>query len=57
MDDDDAREFSRGIVLGFFDQAESTFEKMETALYEQTLISLLPLSFFPHIGRLETPEH
>lgn len=38
MDDDKhEREFSRGIVYGFFEQAESTFDKMEKAL-------LVPLS-------------
>ncbi|KAI5278160.1 hypothetical protein KEM54_004777, partial [Ascosphaera aggregata] len=31
MDDDSEREFSKGIVYGFFEQAESTFKKMETA--------------------------
>lgn len=34
MDDDESdREFSNGIVFGFFDQAEATFKKMDTALY------------------------
>ncbi|KAJ5293126.1 uncharacterized protein N7443_009079 [Penicillium atrosanguineum] len=33
MDDDDDRDFSKGIVYGFFDQAHNTFEKMENALY------------------------
>jgi len=32
MDDDREREFSRSIVYGFFDQAESTFVKMEIAM-------------------------
>ena len=33
MDEDDgSREFSRGIVFGFFEQAEATFEKMNDAL-------------------------
>ncbi|KAI5285490.1 hypothetical protein KEM55_000639, partial [Ascosphaera atra] len=31
MDDDSEREFSKGIVYGFFEQAESTFTKMEAA--------------------------
>ena len=31
-DDEDEREFSRSIVYGFFEQAETTFKKMETAL-------------------------
>lgn len=33
MDEDDEREFSSGIVLGFLDQAESTFKSMDVALY------------------------
>lgn len=43
MDDDDSeREFSRSIVFGFFEQAEQTFVKMDTALYaDQTAV--LPL--------------
>lgn len=32
MDDDDDKDFSKGIVYGFFEQAEATFQKMETAL-------------------------
>lgn len=32
MDDDDDRDFSKEIVYGFFDQAESTFDKIEEAL-------------------------
>lgn len=31
-DDEDDRDFSKGIVFGFFEQAEGTFEKMESAL-------------------------
>ncbi|KAL9065638.1 MAG: hypothetical protein Q9161_008082 [Pseudevernia consocians] len=31
-DDEDEREFSRSIVYGFFEQAEATFEKMDTSL-------------------------
>lgn len=31
-DDEDDRDFSRSIVFGFFDQAEETFKKMDTAL-------------------------
>lgn len=37
MDDDDEREFSKGIVYGFFEQADSTFEKMEKAMLVVTL--------------------
>jgi osomolarity two-component system phosphorelay intermediate protein YPD1 len=32
MDDEEDREFSKEIVWNYFDQAESTFEKMDTAL-------------------------
>lgn len=32
MDDDEERDFSKGIVYGYFDQAEGTFGKMEKAL-------------------------
>lgn len=32
MDDDEDREFSKEIVYGFFEQAESTFKKIEEAL-------------------------
>ena len=32
MDDDEDRDFSKGIVYGFFDQAEGTFDKMGKAL-------------------------
>lgn len=39
MDDDDDRDFSKGIVFGFFEQAVTTFDKMEKALYVN-----LPLS-------------
>lgn len=31
-DDEEEREFSRSIVYGFFDQAETTFKKMDAAL-------------------------
>jgi osomolarity two-component system phosphorelay intermediate protein YPD1 len=31
-DDEDDRDFSKGIVYGFFEQAESTFENMDKAL-------------------------
>ena len=31
-DEDEDREFSKGIVFGFFEQAESTFTKMDRAL-------------------------
>lgn len=32
MDDDEERDFSKGIVYGFFEQADGTFEKMEKAM-------------------------
>jgi len=31
-DDEDEREFSKSIVYGFFEQADATFMKMDTAL-------------------------
>ena len=37
-DDEDDREFSRSIVFGFFEQAETTFQEMETALYVKTTV-------------------
>lgn len=33
MDDDDDRDFSKGIVFGFFEQAVTTFETMEKKMY------------------------
>lgn len=46
MDDDDDRDFSKGIVYGFFDQAESTFDKMGKALDEKKLSELSSLGHF-----------
>lgn len=46
MDDDDDRDFSKGIVYGFFDQAHNTFEKMETALEGKKLEELSQLGHF-----------
>ena len=34
-EDEDDREFSRGIVFDFFDQAQDTFRAMEADLYTQ----------------------
>ncbi|KAE8131746.1 signal transduction histidine kinase [Aspergillus pseudotamarii] len=45
-DEDEDRDFSKGIVFGFFDQAEQTFEKMETALEEKNLNDLSSLGHF-----------
>lgn len=36
MDDEEDREFSKEIVWNYFDQAETTFEKMDTALFVYT---------------------
>lgn len=33
MDDDEDRDFSKEIVYGFFEQAVSTFVKMDQAMY------------------------
>ncbi|KAF9889771.1 hypothetical protein FE257_007077 [Aspergillus nanangensis] len=46
MDDEDDRDFSHGIVFGFFDQAETTFENMETALESKNLGELSSLGHF-----------
>ncbi|BCR97019.1 Hpt domain-containing protein [Aspergillus luchuensis] len=47
MDDDDSdRDFSKGIVFGFFDQAESTFVKMEDALRREDLSDLSSLGHY-----------
>lgn len=32
-DEEDDREFSKGIVYGFLEQAEQTFDKMDASLY------------------------
>jgi hypothetical protein len=39
-EDDDDKEFSRGIVFGFLEQADQTFDKMDASLYLK--ISLSP---------------
>jgi len=36
-DDEEEREFSKSIVYGFFEQVESTFEKMDAAMYVMRL--------------------
>ncbi|KAI2610993.1 histidine-phosphotransfer domain, HPT domain-containing protein [Hypoxylon fragiforme] len=47
MDDsEDDREFSKSIVFGFFEQAEETFEKMDTALESRNLEELYRLGHF-----------
>ncbi|KAI5862369.1 histidine-phosphotransfer domain, HPT domain-containing protein [Durotheca rogersii] len=47
MDDsEDDREFSKSIVYGFFEQAEETFEKMDTALEARNLDELYRLGHF-----------
>ena len=33
MDEDNDKEFSKGIVYGFFEQAETTFDGMETSMF------------------------
>ena len=40
MDDEDDRDFSKGIVYGFFDQAKATFKKMEDELYVRRIFFL-----------------
>ncbi|KAI1368952.1 histidine-phosphotransfer domain, HPT domain-containing protein [Xylaria arbuscula] len=47
MDDsEEEREFSKSIVYGFFEQAEETFEKMDTALASKDLEELYRLGHF-----------
>jgi len=47
MDEDDpTREFSKGIVFGFFEQAESTFEKIDEHLKSRDLAQLSSLGHF-----------
>ncbi|KAL4932692.1 Hpt domain-containing protein [Aspergillus undulatus] len=46
MDEEGEHDFSQGIVFGFFEQAETTFEKMETALKEKKLSELSSLGHF-----------
>ncbi|KAJ5105285.1 hypothetical protein NUU61_002632 [Penicillium alfredii] len=46
MDDDDDRDFSKGIVYGFFDQAENTFNKIEKAIKDKKLDELSSLGHF-----------
>ncbi|KAK9378637.1 putative multistep phosphorelay regulator 1 [Kockiozyma suomiensis] len=47
MDDsEEDRDFSRGIVYGYFEQAENTLESMQTGLVEKDFESLNQLSHF-----------
>ncbi|KAF3905707.1 hypothetical protein AA313_de0200930 [Arthrobotrys entomopaga] len=46
MDDDGDREFSLGLVEGFFDQAETTFGDMDAGLNEKDLRQLSGLGHF-----------
>lgn len=46
MDDDDEREFSKGIVHGFLEQAESTFSEMDASLEKKDLDTLSSLGHF-----------
>lgn len=47
MDEDEIeREFSKPLVLNFFEQVEETFEKMDTALTEKDLDELSSLGHF-----------
>ncbi|KAF2141251.1 uncharacterized protein K452DRAFT_287957 [Aplosporella prunicola CBS 121167] len=45
-DDEDEREFSKSIVYDFFQQAESTFDKMDTNLEKKDLGQLSQLGHF-----------
>lgn len=62
MDDDDDREFSKGIVAGFFEQAAETFNQMEKFLQEKNLEELSSLGHFlkgssATIGLVKIKEH
>lgn len=46
MDDEEDREFSKSIVWNYFDQAESTFLKMDSALEKEDLPELSTLGHF-----------
>ncbi|KAK2768508.1 hypothetical protein FQN54_000363 [Arachnomyces sp. PD_36] len=46
MDDDDDRDFSREIVYGFFEQADTTFDKMDQAIKDKSLQELSSLGHF-----------
>ncbi|KAF3313807.1 hypothetical protein TWF173_005639 [Orbilia oligospora] len=47
MDDGDPeREFSRGLVIGFFEQAESTFDEMDGSIHKKDLAQLSSLGHF-----------
>lgn len=43
---DDERDFSRGIVEDFFEQAETTFEKLERCMEKENLDALSSLGHF-----------
>jgi len=45
-DDDDEREFSKAIVYGFFEQAETTFSQMDDSLKKKDLPQLSSLGHF-----------
>jgi len=45
-DDEDEREFSRSIVFDFFEQADSTFDKMDSELEKKDLDALSALGHF-----------
>ncbi|KAI6250468.1 Multistep phosphorelay regulator 1 [Erysiphe necator] len=45
-DDEEEREFSRSIVIGFFEQAETTFTQIEAALESKDLPKLSSLGHF-----------
>ncbi|KAI3620391.1 hypothetical protein CBS9595_002358 [Malassezia furfur] len=46
MDEEDDRDFSKSLVYNYFEQAESTFEKMNNALAEKNLEELSTLGHF-----------
>jgi hypothetical protein len=48
-DDEDERDFSKSIVYDFFQQAESTFGKMDTNLYVMHALRIPPARLQPSV--------
>ncbi|CAG8463391.1 5231_t:CDS:2, partial [Acaulospora colombiana] len=46
MDDDEDHDFSKSIVLHYFEQAETTFDEMDRALEKKNLVELSKLGHF-----------
>jgi hypothetical protein len=53
-DDEDDKEFSKGIVFGFLEQAVQTFQKMSDSLYNRPLAHLFEVLLIRHLVHQET---